>query len=226
VTGSRKMKSTPEYSGRRPLANGAGRGGGAGNAGWQAAPVPAVVRPVRRRLRRGRAKGRRLPASRAMDAGGSEMAARHLKIVAAAATLLVVAVALATCRGAPEPEGPPVAPAASTGPGAGGNAGAGQTAEPGAAIELTPALLEAYAKGLRKEVEIIRRPGRGTHYGVTVSKYGEEGPEVVRAAGLSHEDYRAVQDVVDRVFTTLNFQGKIGPARSIDLEKADPVWRE
>jgi len=154
------------------------------------------------------------------------MAARHLKIVAAAATLLVVAVALATCRGAPEPEGPPVAPAASTGPGAGGNAGAGQTAEPGAAIELTPALLEAYAKGLRKEVEIIRRPGRGTHYGVTVSKYGEEGPEVVRAAGLSHEDYRAVQDVVDRVFTTLNFQGKIGPARSIDLEKADPVWRE
>ncbi|GAA3917719.1 hypothetical protein [Luteimonas lutimaris] len=154
------------------------------------------------------------------------MATRHLKIVAAMAALLVIAVALATCRGAPEPEGPPVAPAASTGPGAGGNAGAGQTAEPGAAIELTPALLEAYAKGLRKEVEIIRRPGRGTHYGVTVSKYGEEGPEVVRAAGLSHEDYRAVQDVVDRVFTTLNFQGKIGPARSIDLEKADPVWRE
>ncbi|HZW19233.1 MAG TPA: hypothetical protein VFF71_10555 [Luteimonas sp.] len=147
-----------------------------------------------------------------------------MKIVAAMAALLVVAVALATCRGAPEPDGPPVAPAASTG--AGDDAGAGAPARPGEAVELTPALLEAYAKGLRREVEVIRRPGRGTHYGVTVSKYGEEGPEVIRAAGLSHEDYRAVQDVVDRVFTTLNFQGKIGPARSIDLEKADPVWRE
>jgi len=152
------------------------------------------------------------------------MATRRLEMVVTGATLLAMAVALAACGDAPEPDAPPVAPAASTD--AGGNAGAGRPARPGDAIELTPALLDAYAKGLRKEVEIIRRPGRGTHYGVTISQYGDEGPEVVAAAGLSHEDYRAVQDVVDRVFTTLNFQGKIGPPRSIDLEKADPVWRE
>src|SRR3546814_14808818 len=67
-------------------------------------------------------------------------------------------------------------------------------------------------------------PGRGTHYGVTISKYGEEGPEVVATSGLSIDDYRAIRDLVDPVFTTLNFQGKIGPPRSIDLERA-PEWK-
>jgi len=142
-------------------------------------------------------------------------------VIAGVVVLLAIAIALVTCRGHSTPDALSPAPAA---PGATGNA----TGTPGtsAAIELTPALLEAYARGLRKEIEIIRRPGRGTHYGVTVSKYGEEGPAVVAASGLSHEEYRAVQDVVNHIFTTLNFQGKIGPARSIDVGKADPVWRE
>src|SRR3546814_20864980 len=94
------------------------------------------------------------------------------------------------------------------------------TADAKEAFELTPALLQAYAKGLHKEVEIIRRPGRGTHYGVTISRYGEERPEVVATSGLSIDDYRAIRDLVDAVFTTLNFQGTISPRRSLDLERA------
>lgn len=148
------------------------------------------------------------------------MTTRSTALAAGAAMLVAVATALASCSRSPEPEGPPVAPATADGNTANG------AADAKAVIELTPALLEGYATGLRKEVEIIRRPGRGTHYGVTISRYGDEGPEVVKASGLSLGDYLAVQAVVDGVFTTLNFQGKIGPPRSIDLEKADPAWRE
>lgn len=158
------------------------------------------------------------------------MTTRRINAVARLAALLAIALALASCSDSAAPGGRQAPDAAAGMPAAASGAtrdgAAGETADPEAAIELTPALLQAYAKGLRKELEIIRRPGRGTHYGVTISKYGEEGPEVVAASGLSHEQYRAVRDVVDRIFTTLNFQGKIGPPRSMDLERADPAWRE
>lgn len=154
------------------------------------------------------------------------MTTRRTGIVAGVVALLAIAIALATCSDNRFADAPSLAPGAAAGSGAGGDTAASSTDGAKEAIELTPALLEGYAKGLRKEVEIIRRPGRGTHYGVTVSKHGDEGPEVVAASGLSHEQYRAVQDVINRIFTTLNFQGKIGPPRSIDLERADPMWRE
>src|SRR3546814_6595193 len=128
-----------------------------------------------------------------------------------------IAIRLATCSGKPGPVGES-AQAGAAGAGAADDAATRGTADAKEAFELTPALLQAYAKGLHKEVEIIRRPGRGTHYGVTISKYGEEGPEVVAASGLSIDDYRAIRDLVDPVFTTLNFQGKIGTPRSIDLD--------
>ena len=94
-------------------------------------------------------------------------------------------------------------------------------------VELTDANLEAYARALAKQAEIIRRPGRGTHYGVIMSAYdmdGESG-EVLKAAGMTAQEFHAVDDLVDPVFTTLNFQGEIGPPRSIDLEAA-PEWKE
>src|SRR3546814_12489705 len=106
------------------------------------------------------------------------MTTRRMAIVAGVAVLLAIAIALATCSGNPGPDGES-AQAAAAGSGAADDAAARGTADAKGAFELTPALLQAYAKGLHKEVEIIRRPGRGTHYGVTISKYGEEGPEVV-----------------------------------------------
>src|SRR3546814_3096495 len=118
------------------------------------------------------------------------MTTRRMAIVAGVAALLAIAITLATCSGNPGPDGES-AQAAAAGSGAADDAAARGTADAKEAFELTPALLQAYAKGLHKEVEIIRRPGRGTHYGVTISKYGEEGPEVVAASGLSIDDYRA-----------------------------------
>jgi len=154
-----------------------------------------------------------------------EMTTRRTAVIAGVAVaLLAITVALARCTTDPAPHGEP----ASTGTG-GSRADGGTTAtgpaDAKAAFELTPALLQGYAKGLRKEAEIIRRPGRGTHYGVTISKYGEEGREAVAASGLSLDDYRAIRDLVNPVFTTLNFQGKIGPPRSMDLERA-PEWKQ
>lgn len=89
---------------------------------------------------------------------------------------------------------------------------------------LTDANLEAYARALAKQAEIIRRPGRGTHYGVTVSIYDGEGEsgDVLEAAGMTVEEFHAVEGLVEPVFTTLNFQGEIGPPRSINLEEASP----
>src|SRR3546814_2319187 len=90
-----------------------------------------------------------------------------MAIVAGVAALLAIAIALATCSGNPDSDGGS-AQAAAAGSGAADDAAARGTADAKEAFELTPALLQAYAKGLRKEVEIIRRPGRGTHYGVTI----------------------------------------------------------
>lgn len=155
------------------------------------------------------------------------MKTRRTGIAVGVAVVLAIAITAVTCSGKPDRDEAMPAPAAATGTDGSGvaAAAAGDSAGARGAIELTPALLQAYAKGLRKEVEIIRRPGRGTHYGVKVSKFGEEGPEVAAAAGLSIEEYQAVQEVVGRIFTTLNFQGKIGPPRSIDMAEADPVWK-
>jgi hypothetical protein len=41
------------------------------------------------------------------------------------------------------------------------------------------------------------------------------------ASGLSESRYRDVREGVNRVFTTLDFQGKIDGPLSIDLERAD-----
>lgn len=114
------------------------------------------------------------------------------------------------------PAGAAVAPA---GPSAG-------TASRYEAIELTDELLEAWARGLRKEAEIVRRPGRGTHYGVMVSEHGDEGPEVLEAAGIPAADYNAVAGTVGPVFHILNSQGKLGRQFvSMDLERLDEEQR-
>lgn len=122
------------------------------------------------------------------------------------------------------------APAGTTAPEATAR-GAGQAARAAGngaqATTLDDANLAAYARALEKQAEIIRRPGRGTHYGVTISKYDSDGEsgEVLQAAGMTVDEYRAVDRLVDPVFTTLNFQGEIGPPRSINLEAA-PEWKE
>ncbi|HLV25383.1 MAG TPA: hypothetical protein VKZ41_03655 [Gemmatimonadales bacterium] len=105
---------------------------------------------------------------------------------------------------------------------------ASSASAPGAtagAVELTDANLAALERGLREELVVIRSPGRGSHYGVSLSEHSPEAGQVAAAAGISVEEYREIREVVERVFTTLNFQGKIGPPRSIDLDNAGEEFR-
>jgi len=129
---------------------------------------------------------------------------------------LLVLVSATACTG-PAPEAGRLDGAASPAPG-----------DPATqAATLTDANLAAYGRALAKQAEIIRRPGRGTHYGVAISPNDSDGEsgEVLEAAGMTFEEYRTVEQLVDPVLTTLNFQGHIGPPRSIDLEAA-PAGKE
>jgi len=136
--------------------------------------------------------------------------------------LALLAFVMSSCTAGNEPETP--APTGDTPPTAAAATGSESETQ---AVTLTDANLQAYARALRAQAEVIRRPGRGTHYGVTMSRHGLNGEagEVLEAAGMTIDEYRQVHDLVDPVFTTLNFQGEIGPPRSINLEMA-PEWKE
>ena len=148
----------------------------------------------------------------------------HTQRLTAAVLTTVLATALASgCSGDPDEAGE-----ANRGSGPGASTATAPARSDARARMLTDANLEAYARALQKQAEIIRRPGRGTHYGVRISAYGEddESREVLEAAGMTASEYNAVDQLVEPVFTTLNFQGEIGPPRSINLDEASPEWRE
>lgn len=140
------------------------------------------------------------------------------RLIAQSLVAMLLVAAAAGCRG----------PAPDAGPAAASPTGATATAAAESGhVTLDDENLAAYARALARQVEIIRRPGRGTHYGVAISAHdldGETG-EVMEAAGMTVAEYKAVDGLVDPVFTTLNFQGVIGPPRSIDVD-ASPEWRE
>lgn len=93
-------------------------------------------------------------------------------------------------------------------------------------VELTAANLGALERGLREELEVIRSADRpGSYYGVKLEARDPEAQRVAEAAGMSVQEYREIRDVVDRVFTTLNFKGEIGPPSSIDLEQVSDELR-
>ena len=109
-------------------------------------------------------------------------------------------------------------------------AGAANEADTGdERLELTDELLQAYARGLEKEAEIIRRPGRAlpSHMRVQVSaRYPDkEADEVLEAAGLSAARFIAIGQLVEPVLDMLTFQGKLEPRRSLDLADVDEDTR-
>lgn len=139
------------------------------------------------------------------------MTTRHAATTILASALLLTAIACSGDAGSDAGDSASRSDAAATG---------------AAAVELNDANLEALERGLQKEIEIIRRPGRaGSHYGVSLQARDPEAQEVAEAAGMSVLEYRELHDAVERVLTTLNLQGKIGPPRSVDLEKASDEFR-
>ena len=102
------------------------------------------------------------------------------------------------------------------------------------AAELTPADLDAYAKGLARETELVRAAKERGRTATTPEARGEAQqaqwedqtlPEGAKAAGLPVERYRAVRTTVHDTFRWLDFQGKIDGPMQLDTLAATPEMK-
>jgi flagellar hook-basal body complex protein FliE len=98
-------------------------------------------------------------------------------------------------------------------------------------VSFSEADLDKFERGLRKEIDAVKAAQEKATSATTAQARGEamqaqwETATILlgaEASGLSEPRYRDVRDGVNRVFTTLDFQGKIDGPLSIDLERADP----
>ena len=110
----------------------------------------------------------------------------------------LVAMACMGCAGASEPTDAADAAA----PARGGEEQAAAAASGKQDVSLTGERLDAFERGLKREIE------------------------AVRAAGLPVDDYREIRETVNGVFRTLDFQGKIEGPLSMDLSRADAATKE
>ena len=97
-------------------------------------------------------------------------------------------------------------------------------------LAFTEADLDKFERGLRREVDAVRAAQEKAASAPTAQERGEAIqaqwetatiPLGAEASGLSEPRYRDVRDGVNRVFTMLDFQGKIDGPLSIDLGRAD-----
>jgi hypothetical protein len=124
---------------------------------------------------------------------------------------------------------------------AGGNsaAAAAPAAAPGAAspdqpLDLTEADLDAYERGLQKEIELVRAAQERARTATTPQARAEATqaqwkeqtmPEAARAIGVTPERYQQVRETVHEVLQTLDFQGKIEGPMQMDTARATPEMR-
>ena len=149
-----------------------------------------------------------------------------IRFVRVALGALATAFAVA-CGGDANPNDPPAGSPPSSASGT-EPAAAGASEQ---AAELTPADLEAYAKGLARESELVRAAQERGRTATTPQARGEAQqaqwedqtiPEGAKAAGLPVERYRAVRATVHRTFQWLDFQGKIDGPMQLDTASAAP----
>jgi hypothetical protein len=97
-------------------------------------------------------------------------------------------------------------------------------------VTFTEADLDQFARGLRTEIDAVKAAQKIALSARTAQERGEAAqaqwetatiPAGAKASGLPEARYRDIRDKVDRVFTTLDFQGKIDGPLSIDLARAD-----
>ena len=97
-------------------------------------------------------------------------------------------------------------------------------------VAFTEADLDHVERGLRKEIDAVKAAQEKAAAATTAQARSEaiqaqwETATVrlgAEASGLSEPRYREVREAVNRVFTTLDFQGKIDGPLSIDLERAN-----
>ena len=104
-----------------------------------------------------------------------------------------------------------------------------------AAAELTAADLDAYARGLARETELVRAAQERGRTATTPQARGEAQqaqwedqtiPEGAKAAGMSADRYRAVRTTVHHTFQWLDFQGKIDGPMQLDTAHATPDMKQ
>jgi len=147
-------------------------------------------------------------------------------IVAAA----ILFVACAGCTGTSETSGEPGANQRT--------APSGQSAPPASStrvLELTSDRLDAYERGLKREIEAVRAAQQRSSSAKTSQERGEAIqasfehatiPQGAEAAGLPADEYRQLREMVNGIFQTLDFQGKIEGPLSMDMSRADAATKE
>jgi hypothetical protein len=103
------------------------------------------------------------------------------------------------------------------------------------ALELTSDTLNAYERGLKKEIDAVRAAQQRSGTATTAQERGEviqasfeeaTIPQGAAAAGLRVEEYRELRETVNGIFRTLDFQGQIDGPLSMDLSRADAATKE
>ena len=116
---------------------------------------------------------------------------------------------------------------------AGGSSGAGgaASAEP---FAFTAADLDAYERGLAKEIELVQAAQSRASAGGTPQERADARlaaeqertmPEAARAIGVDPDRYARVRTTVHEVLNTLDFQGKIDGPMQMDTARATPEMK-
>jgi hypothetical protein len=99
----------------------------------------------------------------------------------------------------------------------------------------TDADLDAYEKGMRKEIELVKAAKARSDSAKTPEERGAAtqaafetttAPAAAQAVGAPLDRYQATRRTVNRVFETLDFQGKIPGPMEIDTARASPDMKK
>ena len=99
----------------------------------------------------------------------------------------------------------------------------------------TDADLDALERGLRKEIELVHAAKARSDSAKTPAERGAASqaafetttaPAAAQAIGASVERYEATRRTVNRVFQTLDFQGKIAGPMELDTANASPDMKQ
>ena len=102
-------------------------------------------------------------------------------------------------------------------------------------LVLTDDTLNAYERGMKKEIEAVRTAQERSSTAKTAQERGEAIqasfdhatiPQGAEAAGLPVEQYRELRETINGIFQTLDFQGKIDGPLSMDLSRADDATKQ
>jgi hypothetical protein len=113
--------------------------------------------------------------------------------------------------------------------------GTGVSSTSEAPFAFTAADLDAYERGMRKEIELVKAAKALGDNAKTPAERGaasqaafesSTAPAAAEAIGAPIDRYRAMRRTVNRVFETLDFQGKIPGPMEIDTARASPEMKQ